>query len=401
MATYLFTLLILATTSWAHQHAFQATNAAARQSIANEPYFAKYGEQNDMSFTGPLSFAHLPYSRCLSDLDTPSFDIAILGLPFDTTTSYRPGARFGPSGIRHGSRRLHYPSGYSLSWGSNPWKLGSVVRDCGDVPLAQTDNMKALDQMETAYTSLLSRPVAASEGFVERTKGLALDGQEHPRIVTLGGDHTIVLPILRSLNKVYGPISVIHFDAHLDTRDRYNKTTKLPVMSEQERITHGSYFALAFEEGLIRNDSSVHAGIRQKMSGLQDVGHDTAVGFSIISTEDIDDYGIDAVIRGIRKRIGTAPVYLSFDIDTIDPGMAPATGTPEVGGWTTREAKRIIRGLSGLNFVGADIVEVAPAYDHADVTSIVAAELAVDFISMMLTNEPPVPHGLGILPLDE
>jgi agmatinase len=175
------------------------------------------------------------------------------------------------------------------------------------------------------------------------------------------------------LNKVYGPVSVIHFDAHLGEllaksvgkrNSQFMADTWPPFSrSEAEHVTHGTFFAVAADEGLMTN-TSIHGGIRCKMAGIEDITHDTDVGFQVISTEDIDDYGIQKVITTIRERIGDSPVYLSLDIDVIDPALAPATGTPEVGGWTTREVKRIIRGLAGLNFVGADVVEVAPAYDN-------------------------------------
>jgi len=150
----------------------------------------------------------------------------------------------------------------------------------------------------------------------------------------------------------------------------------------------GLFFYIAREEGLLSN-TSIHAGIRCKLSGLDDIENDESVGFELISTDDIDDIGIPAIISQIRQRVGKSPVYLSLDIDVIDPGFAPATGTPEAGGWTTRELKRIIRGLAGLNFVGADIVEVAPAYDNAEITGIAAADLVHDFLSMFLAKEPP------------
>ncbi|THU77230.1 Arginase/deacetylase [Dendrothele bispora CBS 962.96] len=359
--------------------------------ISQEPWSSKYGPQHDLGFSGPLSFSHLEYRRCLEDASMP-FDIGIIGFPFDTKTSYRPGARFGPFAIRSGSRRQMSGSGrgWTLAWGSSPYAQGSNVLDCGDVPLSPYDNSKALDQMEAAYDTLLSRPAPVHSGtdgkerYREHTKQFALDGKEHPRIVTLGGDHTIVLPILRSLNKIYGPISVIHFDAHLDTWPPMGTTT-------QESVNHGSFFAVAAEEGLLTN-TSVHAGIRCKMIGFDDIQHDSTVGFQVITTDDIDDYGVKKVVEKMRQRIGDKPVYLSLDIDVVDPGLAPATGTPEVGGWTTREVKRILRGLTGLNFVGADIVEVAPAYDHADITGIAAADIVHDFLSMMLLDEPPRPH---------
>ncbi|KAK0222265.1 arginase deacetylase [Armillaria fumosa] len=343
----------------------------------DEPWSVKYGAQNDLGFSGILSYAHLPYYKCLEDA-SHSFDIAILGMPFDTTTSYRPGARFGPYAIRSGSRRqLLGPYSWDLSWETNPGRLGSEIIDCGDVPVTPMDNAKAIDQMEVAYTTLINRPAVGAT----RTSALAKDGVEHPRIITLGGDHTIVLPILRALHKIYGPVSVIHFDSHMDTGAVKGRT-------DQERITHGSYFTIAHEEHLMTN-TSIHGGIRSKMSGPTQVNHDETVGFQVISAEDLDDYGIKKVIKAIRKRVGDSPVYLSLDIDVIDPGLAPATGTPEAGGWTTREMKRIIRGLAGLNFVGVDIVEVAPAYDHRDITGIAAADLVHDFLVAMQIDEPP------------
>jgi len=259
-----------------------------------------------------------------------------------------------------------------MSWGKNPYDQGIKIVDCGDIPISPFDNALAVDQMETAYSTLLSRPTVANSGL------------NHPRIVSLGGDHTIVLPILRSLYKKYGqPISVIHFDAHLDTWSGYDG-----AVTEQSKVTHGTFFFLAQEEGLITN-TSIHAGIRCKLTGVEDLENDVAVGFQLISTDDIDDLGVAEIIRRIRERVGTSPVYLSLDIDVIDPGIAPATGTPEAGGWTTRELKRIIRGLAGLNFVGADVVEVSPAYDVAEVTAIAAADLVHDFLSMFLSEKPP------------
>ncbi|KAG2119035.1 arginase deacetylase [Suillus discolor] len=301
-------------------------------------------------------------------------------MPFDTATSYRPGARFGPYAIRSGSRRQSAVQGYALEWMTNPYTRAEVI-DCGDVPISPYDNALAVDQMETAYTTLLARPVNGSASA--RTAKLAHDGVEHPRILTLGEPWTMVLPILRSLHQVYGPISVIHFDAHIDT------WPSLGGITEQSKVTHGTFFTLAFEEGLMSN-TSIHAGIRNKLQGPELIEHDEEVGFELIMAEDIDVLGTDEIVKHIRQRIGNSPVYLSFDIDTIDPSQAPATGTPEPAGWTGRETKRILRGLAGLNFVGADIVEVAPAYDNAgDITGILAAGLADDFLALLVTDEPP------------
>ncbi|KZT02498.1 Arginase/deacetylase [Laetiporus sulphureus 93-53] len=386
----LISLAVLALSVCGHEHERQipleqfASTVDGYDYADADAWLKKYGKQIDQGFSGPLAFAHLPYSRCLEDTAT-EFDIALLGMPFDTAVTYRPGARFGPYAIRSGSRRQRETRGYTLAWRVNPYELGSKIIDCGDVPVSPFDNALAVDQMEVAYSSLLARPVV-TKGLTDSpavVRDFAKDGQEHPRIITLGGDHTIVLPILRSLHKVYGPISVIHFDAHLDTWAAYPGTS-----TEQSRVTHGTFFYLAQEEGLMTN-TSIHAGIRCKLAGIGDIENDQTVGFQLISTDDIDDLGVTEIIKRIRKRVGSSPVYLSLDIDVIDPGLAPATGTPEAGGWTTREVKRIIRGLAGLNFVGADIVEVAPAYDNAEITGIAAADIVHDFLSMFLTQEPP------------
>ncbi|KAL0951705.1 hypothetical protein HGRIS_008380 [Hohenbuehelia grisea] len=362
---------------------------AAAGGSPSETWAEKYGKQFDQSFSGPLSFSHLPYTRCL-DHDDVHFDVAILGMPFDTGVTYRPGARFGPYAIRSGSRRQREARGYTLSWGNNPYESGLKILDCGDVPVNPFDNALAVDQMQVAYSTLLERPA-----IQDTKKVVSWDGKSHPKIISLGGDHTIVLPILRSLHKVYGPISVIHFDAHLDTWAGYPGQ-----FTEQSRVTHGTFFYLAQEEGLMSN-KSIHAGIRCKLAGMEDIENDEAVGFHLITTDDIDDLGIPAIVKKIRDRVGDTPVYLSLDIDVIDPGLAPATGTPEAGGWTTRELKRILRGLAGLNFVGADVVEVAPAYDNAEITGIAAADLVHDFLSMFVSEQNPQPKSFQVQSKDE
>ncbi|KAG8864193.1 hypothetical protein FRB96_006014 [Tulasnella sp. 330] len=354
-----------------------------------ELWKSKYGEQVDLPFTGPLSFSHLPYAKCLDD-PSSLFDIAILGLPFDTTVTYRPGARFGPFGIRSGSRRQRPDIGHTFGWGMNPYKQNGVkIIDCGDVPISPFDNTLAIDQISVAYSTLLSRPLPPVTSAVHSsssvTASLSQHKIPHPRIVSLGGDHTIVLPILRSLNKIYGPISVIHFDAHLDTWPPVKERYPAMSMTEQSQVNHGTFFWKASQEGLIKQDASIHAGIRCKLAGPDDLVHDSSVGFELITTDDIEDLGIPEIIKRIRRRVGSNPVYLSLDIDVIDPGLAPATGTPEAGGWTTREVKRILRGLGGLNFVGFDLVEVSPVYDtNAETTSLIAADIVHDFLSMML-----------------
>ncbi|THV01433.1 Arginase/deacetylase [Dendrothele bispora CBS 962.96] len=388
LVTFSLLALITSVTS-VHEQVPFADFKRPVQGFEDVTWLEKYGSQIDQPFSGPLSFSHLPYTRCLENEDV-DFDIAILGMPFDTGVTYRPGARFGPYAIRSGSRRQREARGYTMSWSNNPYNSGLKIIDCGDVPVSPFDNALAVDQMEVAYSTLLKRtpanPTQANQALVSAG---------HPRIVSLGGDHTIVLPVLRALNKIYGQISVIHFDAHLDTWGTYPGS-----ITEQSRVTHGTFFYLAQQEGLISN-TSIHAGIRCKLGGEVDLEDDQAVGFQLISTDDIDDMGIPTIIQRIRERVGDSPVYLSLDIDVIDPGLAPATGTPEAGGWTTREVKRIIRGLAGLNFVGADIVEVAPAYDNAEITGIAAADLVHDFLSMFVSEKPPAPRQVGPVTRDE
>jgi len=207
------------------------------------------------------------------------------------------------------------------------------------------------------------------------------------KLVTLGGDHSVALPALRALNRIYGhPIAVLHFDAHLDTW--HPKKYPSAWESEQADFNHGSMFWIASNEGLIVNGSSAHAGIRTRLSGddFGDYDDDDRQGFLRIEADDIDELGTGGIISAIMERMGTErPVYLSVDIDVIDPGLAPGTGTPEPGGWTSRELIRILRGVEGLNVVGADIVEVAPSYDGAgEVTALAGAQVAYEIITSMV-----------------
>ncbi|KAH7343472.1 arginase deacetylase [Rhizoctonia solani] len=308
-------------------------------------------------------------------------------MPFDSVVSYRPGARFGPYGIRSGSRRISPTRGYTTAWGYNPYKQGAVVRDCGDVPAVPFNVQYAMDQMQTAYSTLIKREVATQSGsFTTSTKRLAKDGKLHPRIIALGGDHSVVLPILRSLHEVYGEVAVVHFDSHLDT---------WPVLGyygnkDSTMITHGTMFWTAMTEGLIAKGNSIHAGIRCKMAGIEDIEHDQNVGFSLITTDDIDDLGADGIADKIKKHVGDKPVYLSLDIDVVDPLWLRQLARLNPG-WTTREVKRILRGLTGLNVIGADVVEVSPAYDtNAETTSLVAADIVHEMLSIMIGKEPAI-----------
>lgn len=246
--------------------------------------------------------------------------------------------------------------GYNVPLATNPFNSWATVLDCGDIPVTSYDNTWALQQIEDGHYNLLSRaPATAST-----KKGPAKGNKTLPRIITLGGDHTITLPLLRSINRAYGPVSVIHFDSHLDT---WKPKVFGGAPSDVASINHGTYFYHASQEGLLRNDTNIHAGIRTTLSGLSDYDNDGYCGFQIVEAREIDTIGTEGIIKKIIDRVGTVnPVYLSLDIDTLDPAFAPATGTPETGGWSTRELRTILRGLESLNLIAADIVEVAVSF---------------------------------------
>ncbi|EJD41500.1 agmatinase [Auricularia subglabra TFB-10046 SS5] len=353
------------------------------------PWQAAYPGDNtvtaDSIFSGITTFARLPWVQCLGKDSQEDFDIAFIGAPFDTGTSYRPGARFGPAGIRAGSRRLTLYGGYNVPMDVNPFLSGLKLVDCGDIPVTPYDNKHAIAQIEAGHKELLHRTPSSALGndpvTGEPLVPLAVDGKHHPRLITLGGDHTIVLPLLRSIHSAYGPISVIHFDSHLDT---WKPSVFGGAPSHQAEINHGTYFYWASQEGLIKNGSSIHGAIRTTLSGPADYENDDDAGFQRIEAREIDSIGTDGIIKKIRDVVGDRPVYLSIDIDSIDPAFAPATGTPETGGWSTRELRTILRGLDGLHIVSADIVEVAPAYDtNAELTTMAAADVLFEVLSVM------------------
>lgn len=206
-----------------------------------------------------------------------------------------------------------------------------------------------------------------------------------PRLITLGGDHTILLPVLRAMRQVHGrPIAVIHFDSHLDTwaPEIYN------VKARQSKFNHGNPLYHAAKEGLTTNGTSMHVGIRSTLYDKDDIARDQALGFQMIKANDIFTLGVEGIVERMKQILGNdkeMPVYVSIDIDVVDPSMAPATGTPETGGFLSREMKYILRGLSGYNIIGLDIVEVSPAYDtQAQLTTFLAADLIYEVMSMMV-----------------
>ncbi|GAB7337258.1 hypothetical protein MBLNU457_g2629t1 [Dothideomycetes sp. NU457] len=373
-----------------HEHD-QAPIAGPHQGLWYNSLPGDGGKQADAIFSGISTFGRLDYHPCLAS-DAVKYDIAFIGAPFDTGTSYRPGARFGPNGIRQGSRRLNLYGGYNVPLAANPFNSWAKVIDCGDIPVTSYDNAFAIKQIEEGHNSILMREPATNA----LTPGPSTKGKTLPRVITLGGDHTITLPLLRSMNKAYGPITVIHFDSHLDT---WRPKVFGGAPSEQASINHGTYFYHAAQEGLMRNDTNIHAGIRTTLSGLSDYENDGYCGFEIVEAREIDKIGTAGIIKKIHERVGHKnPVYLSIDIDTLDPAFAPATGTPETGGWSTRELRTIIRGLEGINLVAADIVEVAPAYDtNAELTTMAAADTLYEVMTLMVKNGPLSGMGNGLV----
>lgn len=290
-------------------------------------------------FKGMTTYANLPYVHCLSnDSHVEAYDIAVLGAPFDTAVTARPGARFGPTGIRLGSRRIH-PEGVSIYTGKSAFKPLKVV-DCGDAPLTFLDNTMALKQLDKAHKIVSARKAASADVST-------------PRIITLGGDHTTTLSALRSTFHHFGAVSVIHFDSHIDTWD---PSVLGGGISDYASVNHGTFLHIAHEEGLLLN-SSIHAGIRAPVIGKNDIRHDKHCGFSIVKARDLDKVGMAGVIDILKARVKDTKVYISVDIDVLDPAYAPATGTAEVGGWTTRELLTILDGLTGLELIGADVGE--------------------------------------------
>lgn len=294
-------------------------------------------------YAGPASFARLPR---LDQVDHA--DIVVAGVPFDTGVSFRPGARFGPSHIREASRLLRP---YNPALDVSPFEIAQVA-DAGDIVANPFNIGEAIDSIQAAALELTANNTS---------------------LVTIGGDHTIALPLLRAAAERHGPVALLHFDAHLDTWDTYFGA----------EYTHGTPFRRAFEEGIIDTEALSHVGTRGPLYGKRDLEDDRRFGFGIVTSADVYRQGVDEVVAKLRDRIGGRPLYVSIDVDVMDPAHAPGTGTPEAGGITSRELLEILRGFDGLNLIGADVVEVAPAYDHAEITGVAASHLAYDLVSLL------------------
>ncbi|MBE1445557.1 agmatinase [Paenibacillus sp. OAS669] len=295
-------------------------------------------------FSGIHTFMHLPHVQTLDQVD-----FAVIGVPFDTGVSYAVGARFGPSAIRTMSQRIRPIS-----------------------PVHDIDISEYLSGID--YGDLTVHP-----GYIEQSYR-AIEEQLTPVFeagivpIMLGGDHSISLPHLRAAAKKHGPVCLVHFDSHSDTG-----RSKHP-----ERMwSHGAVFSYAVDEGLIDAEHSIQMGMRGSAFKPNNLADAREMGFEVLTTDDVRELTIPELCAKIKARVGDRPVFLTFDIDFLDPVYAPGTGTPEVGGFTTYEAQKMLRGLAGLNFIGFDLVEVLPDRDNNQITALNAANIAFEFVCLL------------------
>jgi agmatinase len=297
-----------------------------------------------------LAYAGIPtFMRCPASRAFDGVEVAIVGVPFDSgATSFRSGARFGPRKIREASL---------LMWGYNsvlrvaPLRALDVI-DYGDV---------AVDPVDIEATM---RNVTAEVGSV-----LAAG----TTVIALGGDHSITLPLLRAHVARFGPLAVVHLDAHSDTW--------------AGKVDHGTTFRHAIEEGLIDTGAYVQVGIRGPVCEADDVDAARQLGARVFTADECFERGVPAILQVVREQVGSRPVYLSLDIDAADPAFAPGVGTPEVGGFSSVQMLQLVRGLRGLNLIGFDLVEVCPPYDAGEITSILAANLVFEFLSLLAVGK--------------
>ena len=292
-----------------------------------------YGTTAEPTYGGALSFMRRKYTKDMSGVD-----VAVMGIPLDTATTNRPGARFGPRAIRAASSIMAWEKPYGMEF--DPFDRLAVV-DAGDCFFDH------------------GRPEQTPAAIEAHAFDIIEQG---PALLSLGGDHFVSYPLLRAHQRKHGgPLSLLHFDAHSDSWADTN-----------DRIDHGTMFWWAAKQGLIDPVNSVQIGIRT-------TNPDT-MGFNIIDGPEVHEAGVAAVIERTRAILGDRPVYLTFDIDCLDPSYAPGTGTPVCGGLTSHQAMAILRGLTGINVVGMDVVEVAPAYDVGEITALAAAHLAMEML---------------------
>jgi agmatinase len=302
------------------------------------------GMELEPAYAGALSFLRRRYTRDLAEAD-----IVVAGVPFDLASSNRPGARFGPAAIRAASAQL----AWGIPW---PWSFDPCAR------------LAIVDWGDLSWDHGRPEEIPAA---IEAQAALIL--ASGARLLALGGDHFISYPLLRAHRARHGrPLALVHFDAHPDTwRDE-------ATPGKPHRIDHGSMFLHAAEDGLVDPARSIHVGIRTH--------NDERHGFGVCDASFVHERGAAATAAAIREAVGDTPVYLTFDIDCLDPSAAPGTGTPVVGGLTPLQARAILRGLEGLPIVGMDVVEVSPAYDVSQITALAAATLALDMLCLVAVN---------------
>ncbi|UWQ48309.1 agmatinase [Leisingera caerulea] len=299
---------------------------------------------NDLArFSGPNTFMRLPQATSLDGLD-----VAVLGVPMDIGTSWRSGTRFGPKQIRAESAMLRP---YNMATGAAPFDSLNIA-DIGDLAINTFSLPDSLRIIQESYEAILSGGVIP---------------------VAMGGDHSITLPILRAIAKKYGPVALVHVDAHADVND--------DMFGERE--THGTVFRRAYEEGLIVPDKTYQIGLRGTGYAATDFAEAQSWGFQHFPAQELWGRQLHQMGAEIRRDIGNRPVYVSYDIDSLDPAYAPGTGTPEIGGLTTPQALELIRALKGVNIVGCDLVEVSPPYDPSGNTALVGANLLYELLCVL------------------
>ena len=308
-----------------------------------DPHHRPLDAQQFPRFAGIRTFMRAPHTNDLSGVDA-----AVYGIPFDTATSYRTGPRFGPEAIRSASALLRP---YNPALEINVVETLSIV-DYGDVPVSPGDTERTYRQVEEGL-----EPLVAAGVFP----------------LALGGDHSVTLAELRVLARRHGPLALVQLDAHGDTWDEYFG----------QRFFHGTTFKRALEEELIEPKASVQAGLRGSLYGAEDLGSARELGFAVLPCDQLRGLGPGGYASLVRERTGHRAVFLSFDIDVLDPAFAPGTGTPEVGGLSTAEALAFVRALSGIDLAGADVVEVSPPYDGpGQQTALAAANVAYELLSL-------------------
>ncbi|MEX0301927.1 MAG: agmatinase [Leisingera sp.] len=299
---------------------------------------------NDLArFSGPNTYMRLPQATSLEGLD-----VAVVGVPMDIGTSWRSGTRFGPKQIRAESAMLRP---YNMATGAAPFDSLNIA-DIGDLAINTFSLKESLRIIQESYDAILAGGVIP---------------------VAMGGDHSITLPILRAVANKYGPVALVHVDAHADVNDE--------MFGERE--THGTVFRRAYEEGLIVPDKTYQIGIRGTGYAATDFSEAQSWGFQHFPAQELWGRQLHQMGAEIRRDIGNRPVYVTYDIDSLDPAYAPGTGTPEVGGLTTPQALELIRSLRGINIVGCDLVEVSPPYDPSGNTALVGANLLYELLCVL------------------